>query len=240
MKTSVKSSLVIMCLVFMQGSLAMGAEFSTMSIQEVSALLSGVGQLRAATAKDAAQSGVMPVEVTAEDIVTKVYGVVDANSTKDECLLQAKSVTGLDPQEDLGVYWLESSDGYGLNYYGMQPEVTAMARFDRLGDSKSDDRVADYGFFFLFPYDADNAQQSMRDQSEFCGNLMQEMFDIGMPLDLAQGSDDLFEAVGDYKGSFVDVRLLDDRKDDKSGQYILIISVEPRAFTQADGVVAEL
>ena len=44
--------------------------------------------------------------------------------------------------------------------------------------------------------------------------------------------------MGDYQGSLVDVRLLDDRNSDGSGRYILILSVEPNAFTAADDVAA--
>ena len=66
------------------------------------------------------------------------------------------------------------------------------------------------------------------------------MADIGLPMDLNTATDDLFEAVGDYNGSFVDVRLLDEKNEGGDGRFILILSVEPGAFTAADDIVAEL
>ena len=214
--------------------------FSAMTVEEVSALLSQAGQAAgqaSVSAKDTAGSAgavvLLPVELTAEDLVTKVYGVVDPCVSKDECVRKSRELLRLTPEDDSGALWLETAGGYGVNYYGMIPDVSAMARF-------GNEKVSDFGYFFLFPYNAGERQSGIREQTDFCSSLLQEMTDIGLSMDLNTETDDLFEAVGDYKGSFVDIRLLDDRKDNGSGRYILILSVEPGAFTPADDVMADI
>lgn len=214
--------------------------FSAMTVEEVSALLSQAGQAAghaSVSAKDTAGSAgavvLLPVELTAEDLVTKVYGVVDPGVSKDECVRKSRELLRLTPEDDSGALWLETAGGYGVNYYGMIPDVSAMARF-------GNEKVSDFGYFFLFPYSAGDRQSGIREQTDFCSSLLQEMTDIGLSMDLNTETDDLFEAVGDYKGSFVDIRLLDDRKDNGSGRYILILSVEPGAFTPADDVMADI
>ena len=214
--------------------------FSAMTVEEVSALLSQAGQAAgqaSVSAKDTAGSAgavvLLPVELTAEDLVTKVYGVVDPCVSKDECVRKSRELLRLTPEDDSGALWLETAGGYGVNYYGMIPDVSAMARF-------GNEKVSDFGYFFLFPYNAGDRQSGIREQTDFCSSLLQEMTDIGLSMDLNTETDDLFEAVGDYKGSFVDIRLLDDRKDNGSGRYILILSVEPGAFTPADDVMADI
>lgn len=215
--------------------------FSTMSVEEVSALLAqakDASDHTAASAKDAAASAseepvLLPVSLTAEDMVSKVYGVLDTGLDKQGCVSEARRLLRLTPEEDHGALWLETDGGYSVNYYGMVPEVSAIARF-------GDDKVSDYGFFFLFPYGSGDKHSSIRRQADFCGSLLQEMADIGLLMDLNTATDDLFEAVGDYKGNFVDVRLLDEKGEGDSGRYILILSVEPGAFTAADDIVADL
>lgn len=214
--------------------------FSAMTVEEVSALLSQAGQAAghaSVSAKDTAGSAgavvLLPVELTAEDLVTKVYGVVDPGVSKDECVRKSRELLRLTPEDDSGALWLETAGGYGVNYYGMIPDVSAMARF-------GNEKVSDFGYFFLFPYNAGDRQSGIREQTDFCSSLLQEMTDIGLSMDLNTETDDLFEAVGDYQGSFVDIRLLDDRKDNGSGRYILILSVEPGAFTPADDIMADI
>lgn len=213
--------------------------FSTMTVEEVSALLAQTESTHAdmtASAKDGVGSGdmmLLPVVLTAEDMITKVYGVVDPEVSKDECVRSSRALLGLTPEDDNGALWLETAGGYGVNYYGMIPDVSAMVRF---GDSK----VSDFGYFFLFPYASGDKRDRIREQADFCGSLLQEMADIGLPMDLNTATDDLFEAVGDYKGNFVDVRLLEEKGEADSGRYILILSIEPGAFTPADDVMADL
>ena len=241
MRALVKITASAIMLLSVAGSVCAASSFSTMSVDEVSALLSRFDNEAvsdAASAKDAAVSDttaimILPVRLTAEDMVAKVYGVVDPESSKEECVARVRRALRLTPEEDEGVLWLERDGGYGINYYGLVPDVSAMARFEN-----GDQSVSDFGYFFIFPYSEGAKSRSIREQTDFCSSLLQEMYDIGLPMDLNTATDDLFEAVGDYKGSLVDVRLLDDKHQDGNGRYILILSIEPKAFTPADNDMA--
>lgn len=239
MKTIVRH-IAVLLLLFAPTSMASAADsFSTMSVGEVSAMLAqaGAGSVStAASAKDAAVSAAgiqMPVSLNVRDMVTKIYGIISPDVSKQQCIDKVALLLQLVPDDDNGALWLENSNGYFIDYYSLMPEVSALARFD-------DDRVSDFGYFFLFPYSASGKRESISHQTGFCGALLQEMEDIGLPMDLNTATDDLFEAVGDYNGSFVDVRLLDEKNEGGDGRFILILSVEPGAFTAADDIVAEL
>lgn len=175
----------------------------------------------------------MPLRVTAEDMVTKIYGVLDADCTRDECVSGAQTVLDLTPVEDLGALWLETSGGFVVDYSGMQPEMAAMARYE-------DDSLNDFGFFFIFPYSEGDKDASTRSQVSFCGSLLQELYDLGADLDQNRLTDDLFEAIGEYDGNYVVVRLIDDAGHADGGRYVLVLSVEPEGFTPADSTLAEL
>lgn len=215
--------------------------FSKMSVEQVSELLAQApsgSSAHAASAMEAANANdsdiiPLPVELTAADMVTKIYGVIDPDVSKEECVSETRRTLRLSPEDDQDCLWLETDGGYGINYYGLVPDVSAMARFD-------EERLSDFCFFFLFPYTASDKRESISRQTDFCGTLLQEMTDIGIPMDLDTATDALFEAVGDHKGSFVDVRLLDEKGNGGDGRYILILSVEPGAFTPADYETAEL
>lgn len=213
--------------------------FSAMSVEEVSTLLAQTETAAsAAFAKDAASSAVsgivaLPVTLTASDMISKIYGVIDPEVSRQECIDQSRRTLRLTPEEEDGVLWLESDGGYRVNYYGLLPDVSALATFN-----SESDRLNDFGYFFLFPYAASDKRESITRQADFCGTLLQEMADIGLPMDLNMATDDLFEAVGDYNGNFIDVRLLDDKGENGEGRYILILSVEPNAFTEADNTAA--
>lgn len=205
--------------------------FSTMGVEEISSLIDAqeASASVAVSAKESASDRCGKVSLTAGDMVSKVYGVIDPDVHKEECVRQARKVLGLTPQEDSDALWLESADGFVVDYYGMRPQVSAMARYD---DGAERAGVADYGYFFLFPYTSDTKAHSINSQSEFCGSLLQEMYDNGLALDLNTATDDLFEAVGEHNDSLVDVRLLDDKQAAGDGRFILILSVEPYAFTE--------
>lgn len=174
-----------------------------------------------------------PLSLTAEDMVTKVYGVLDTRLSKDECIAGTRQRLSLEPDDDESALWLESTDGYRIDYYGMRPDVAALARFDN-------NRVCDFCYFFLFPYvdndDADSvanvgmsagAADDNPQRTEFCGSMLQEMHDCGMDLGTNVLSDDLFEVVGGYKGNFIDMRLIDDPA---ASRYVLILAIEPDAL----------
>ncbi len=165
----------------------------------------------------------VPVNVTAEDFITKVYGVFSPERSKAELCADCANVLNLMPEEDQMGLWLDGSDGYQLNYYGQTiPDVSAMATIER-------DSVAGFGFFFLFPYETTTKDEMNARQAAFCGSLLQEMQDIGVVLDENQMADALFEVSGDYKGSMVDVRLIDEDKADGTGRYVLYLKVDRKA-----------
>lgn len=185
----------------------------------------------------------MPLELTARDFVTKIYGVLDAGVSRDDCVSQSRALLDMTPGEDEYGLWLESADGFRIDYYGMQPEVSAMAGFE--GDTL--DR---YGFFFLFPYEAGGRQTANGRQARFCGSLLQELHDMGLALGTTDARAAIFEAVGEYGPDVVEVRLMEENEaipvdrtsqgdfmdaasiaaaDASAGRFIVILSVEPDA-----------
>lgn len=177
----------------------------------------------------------MPVEVTAEDFVTKVYGVLSPAQDKESLCRDCHTKLRMMPEEDEMGLWLQKDDGYQLSYYGMKPDCTAMAR---IGDKA----VSDFAFFFLFPYEAGKREAANRRQSEFTGSLLQEMKDIGLTLDSNLTTDALLELYGDYEGNLVELRLIEEGTSIESqptdsardGRFVLLLRVEPGAYTAAD------
>lgn len=162
--------------------------------------------------------------ITAEDLVTKVYGALSPECSKAELLGGCVSEFNLSPSEEDNGMWLDSSEGYCLSYYGMiVPQVSAIASIER-------DSVANFGTI-------SNREDMNRRQAEFCGCLLQEMKDIGMTLAVISGSDSLFELAGDYMGNYVTVRLTDEGAG-ASGRYVLCLYVEPDGFTPAGDFAA--
>ena len=191
----------------------------------------------------------MPVELTARDFVTKVYGVLDGRPGRQECASESRRLLDMTPGEDEYGLWLESADGFRIDYYGMQPEVSAMAGFD--GDS-----LSRYGFFFLFPYQAGGRTEANSRQARFCGALLQELHDMGLAMGTTDVREAIFEAVGEYGPDVVEVRLMEENgaipvdrtsqgdfmdaasiaaADASAGRFIVILSVEPDA-----GLAAQL
>lgn len=171
--------------------------------------------------------GSMPVELTAADFIERVYGVFDPTSSKAEICENCRRVLSLSPSEEEMGLWLDSAEGYRLNYYGIEiPEVSAMAQIEN-------DSVCNYGFFFMFPYSEATKGSVNERQCAFCGALLQEMHDMGVDFNMGDASDSLFEAFGDYKGKTIDVRLADEDNADNSGRFILYFVVEPGGITTA-------
>lgn len=241
-------------------SAAQSAGFSSMSLPEISRLLTLAQDAKTASEPSAAEtaspmvadaaneSATTPAfEVNADDMMTKVYALVSADAERPE-ILQALSALNLDVDDDNSALWVASDGGYQLNYCGMRPEVTAMARF-------ADDALTDYCFFFLFPYSDISKDSVNKDQAGFSGTLLQEISDRGADVGENIFSQDLYEVVGEYKGNLVDIRLMDepaayqgninsgnieDEDIDRSGRYIIMLSVEPGSFTDADNILATL
>lgn len=164
----------------------------------------------------------IPVEVTGKDFVTKVYGILSPSLSRDEIVEGTQKALNLKPEEDEYGLWLETADGYGINFYGMSPEVSARAG---IGPDKE---VTDYGFFFLFPYGSGEREQANSRQAAFSGALLQEFLDMGLAMEVDTLSDALYEVSGDYGTSLVDVRLIEEHEtDDDSGRFIIILTVNP-------------
>lgn len=177
----------------------------------------------------------MPLLLTADDMLTKVYGVLDSSLDKASLIKASETILDMSPTDDRACLWLDPSDGYGICYSGLKPDVSAMARFDR-------DRISDFGFFFLFPYIKSKKHLAAKEQVLFCGSLLQEMHDMGAVLGNDGDADSLFDVSGDYNGNFVNVRLIDDPgadPQDPEGRYIVFLSVEPTGFTLYDTITAK-
>lgn len=174
----------------------------------------------------------MPLTLTARDFVTKVYGVLSPTVTADCAERETSRLIDLTPSADSTGLWLETADGYSVSYYGMTPDVSALARF-------GNGLVSDFGFFFIFPYPPGRRDSALASQSEFCGLLLQELNDIGLDLQLNPMSDAMFEATGRYDGNFVEVRLVEQLHDSNiGGRFIMMLSIEPGAFSPSDDVAA--
>ncbi len=164
----------------------------------------------------------LPVNVTAKDFMTKVYGVLDPSLDKAGNIAASQQVMNLTPEEDEYGLWLESADGYGVAYYGMTPDVSAHASFDNA------DRLATYGYFFIFPYGTGGRDAANAQQTAFSGTLLQDLLDMGLEMGVDELSDAIFEVAGDYDDSNIDIRLVEEHETaDNSGRFILILSVDP-------------
>lgn len=233
---------IVSILLAAAGSLISAAStFSTMTVSEVGALLDAMPvesmYVNARPATEPVSAGqyeptCSPVDVNARDLITKVYGLVDSQCSRGECIDAVRNRISLTPTEEEGDLWLDSKDGYQLRYGGHMPEMSGMARFD------DRDSIAEYCYFFVFPYARGSRDDSVRDQADFTGMLLQEMQDMGMPIGANPMTDDLMEVIGNYEGSDIDVRLLDQASapipDDvmagaspEEGRFILMFIVTP-------------
>lgn len=177
-----------------------------------------------------------PLRVNAHDMLSLVYGFIDPARSYDQAVADTRLTLHLTPTVDPYGVWLDAGEGYALNYYGMTPEVTGMAHYD------IDGTVQDYGYFFFFPYACNCREQANCSQSQFCGSLLQELYDIGAQLDQTQRPDLLFDVVGRYCDKFVQLQLVDQPKPQRpdEGAFVLSIRVAPNAFTEADDIWANL
>lgn len=184
-----------------------------------------------------------PVKVTARDLVTKVFGVADHNLSSEELKAQTAKSLDITPVEDEGNLWLDPTDGYAVSYYGMVPQVSAVAIYDT-----KDGELSNFSYFFLFPYSAGSRENANYEQCAFCTSLLQEMEDLGMEMGTRSDSDALFQAVGNYGENLVNLRLVEQQGDDTyiidpdmasgNGKYVLVLDVEPDAYTESDSWMA--
>lgn len=167
---------------------------------------------------------VKPVAVDGLDLITKVYGAVDPGLSKCNIVKETAKATGLLPQEDEYGLWLDSEDGYIVNYKGMCPRTSAMATFN--GED-----LEDFSFFFIFPYSADNRNEANALQCAFCGSLLQELADLGLDMHAASPVGTLFEADSEFAGNRFNIRLVDSPgNENSSARFIVIVSVDPASM----------
>lgn len=219
--TTIHRILVILLLGAAFGVPAEAVSFCSMSGDDLLTVLSASPSGMKASGN--AQVAPAP-EVTASDMMTMVYGMIDPSADRGECLEACKDVAGVVPEDEGEYVWLD--EGYALNYRGMQPEVAAVARFE---DGESGEKVRDYCFFFQFPY------KEKSEQCEFSETLLRDIHSVGGNPGVNVNSDDLYDVVAVYGGGLVDVRLVDDAD---ASRYVVILSVEPGAFGAEDDVAA--
>lgn len=191
-----------------------------------------------------------PVVVTARDLLTKVFGVSDHRLSRHELASDVKSNLNMELTPDEGGLWLDPTDGYAVSYYGMIPQTSAVAMFS----GENPDEISNFCFFFLFPYNTYGREVANLKQCAFCASLLQEMDDIGVDMGCPETTDAMFEASGSYGENMVNLRLINVEEGSESdldrslrvastpasapGRFIIILNVEPRAFTQSDTWVA--
>lgn len=107
------------------------------------------------------------VTVTAVDMVTKVYGVFDPSLTLKQTRKAVKKNLKINPSVEKNDLWLESDDGYVVNYSGMTPDVSAVAQYDE------NDSIVGFCYFFKFPYTSTTRCEVNREQCAFSSSLLE-------------------------------------------------------------------
>lgn len=169
------------------------------------------------------------LQLSGRDLITKAYGMIPAVNDRKGTMELSESVINMTPVAEDNNLWLDSTEGYAIDYYGMTPEVSALVRLEN-------DSINDYGFFFLFPYSKIDKKSATENQVDFSKTMLQEFEDLGLDLGANPYTADLFEVSGDYTDNYVDVRLIDDQEGER---YILMLSVEPNAVSEADRLIAD-
>ncbi|MCM1152436.1 MAG: hypothetical protein NC328_02115 [Muribaculum sp.] len=141
-----------------------------------------------------------PLEVTAADLVSKVYGLSDISSSREVMLKDVASQWAIAPEEEDCDIWIDSDEDGLLDYRGISPRVSMMVRYD--GELPSEQYI-----FFIFPFEADNFEDINRSQAEFTGSLLQELYDNGLQAGIVTPSEYVFEIEGDLNGIPVRMRL---------------------------------
>lgn len=160
-------------------------------------------------------------DVTVSDLLNKVYGVAPTDLTPAEMAACVSEDISLVPESEDGDMWLDYDNGYMPAYRGMKPLVMAVARYEGTA-------LSGYGYFFLFPYPPHGREAAVSRQAEFCGCMLQELYDMG----LNPGRDRMAEATegtlfacccrnGD---DTVDVSLREETAD-SGGQFILALYI---------------
>lgn len=169
------------------------------------------------------------IRLSGHDLITKAYGMIPAVNSREATIDLSETVMNLTPSEEENNLWLDSADGYAISYNGMSPDVSALVRLQN-------DSISDYGFFFLFPYSAAEKGCATAEQVDFSKTMLQEFQDLGLDLGANPYTKDLFELNGDYTDNYIALRLIDDSEGER---YILMLSVEPNALSEADRIAVD-
>lgn len=169
----------------------------------------------------------MPLCVNAADMLSKVYGCGDCRLNHRQLFREVRDITSIAPQTDEYGMWMESGDGFSLSYYGMTPEMSAVAIYDDEGE-----KLHNFCYFFLFPYQEARRDRAVKEQTEFTGALLQEMYDMGMDLYTVSDPEVMMDAVTHYADNLVELRLMEeDLRDvdttEADGRFLLVVRVEP-------------
>lgn len=172
-----------------------------------------------------------PIMVSASDLISKVYGVVSPSLTPRAMADSISDSIDMVPTEEDENLWLDSDEGYNLTYSDMAPETSAVACFDH-------DSLTNYAYFFIFPYDGSRNDANNR-QTEFCGSLLQELYDLGLEMGLdstplaaevTENGDTLsmtlFSVCARHGIDIIDITL-QDQPDIDGGRFLVTLNVAP-------------
>lgn len=216
-------------------SLALLGGFSSIEASSSSSTLSEMTASEIISLLPAASSGLNSNETVTEaitvsgrDLLTKAYGTISSVNSSEGAIDMAQKTMNVTPEREDNYLWLDSADGYNIEYNGMSPEVSALVRLEN-------DSISDYGFFFLFPYSADDKENAGMDQTRFSLSMLEDFESLGVDLGANAYTSDLFEVNGDYADNYMAMRLIDDSEGER---FILLLSVEPNACNEMDRVAA--
>lgn len=225
LKSAVLSVALLGGATFMNASL--NTSLSEMTAAEIISILPETTVASAQTLNRDSNSEAM--QVSGRDLITKAYGMIPAVNSRQSTIELSEEMMNVTPTAEDNNLWLDSTDGYAINYNGMTPDVSALVRLEN-------DSISDYGFFFLFPYSEVDKKYATADQVDFSKTMLQEFEDMGLDLGANPYTSDLFEVTGDYTDNFVAMRLIDDKEGER---YILMLSVEPNAMSEIDNLVVD-
>ncbi|MDE5791717.1 MAG: hypothetical protein K2H96_10880 [Muribaculaceae bacterium] len=225
LKSAVLSVALLGGATFMNASV--NTSLSEMTAAEIISILPETTVASAQTLNRDSNSEAM--QVSGRDLITKAYGMIPAVNSRQSTIELSEEMMNVTPTAEDNNLWLDSTDGYAINYNGMTPDVSALVRLEN-------DSISDYGFFFLFPYSEVDKKYATADQVDFSKTMLQEFEDMGLDLGANPYTSDLFEVTGDYTDNFVAMRLIDDKEGER---YILMLSVEPNAMSEIDNLVVD-
>ena len=225
LKSAVLSVALLGGATFMNASV--NTSLSEMTAAEIISILPETTVASAQTLNRDSNSEAM--QFSGRDLITKAYGMIPAVNSRQSTIELSEEMMNVTPTVEDNNLWLDSTDGYAINYNGMTPDVSALVRLEN-------DSISDYGFFFLFPYSEVDKKYATADQVDFSKTMLQEFEDMGLDLGANPYTSDLFEVTGDYTDNFVAMRLIDDKEGER---YILMLSVEPNAMSEIDNLVVD-